>query len=634
MPVPLIPRAVLFGDPERLSPALAPSGRRIAFLAPSGGALNIWVATLGDQDARPVTADRDSGVHGFAWTSNDRYLVYLQDREGDEHTHLYRIDLTRGHTRDLTPGDRVQARIVGLDQRVPDHLLVGLNLRSTELHDVYRLHLASGELTLVAENQEFTRWIPDCDLRLRGAVANTPGGGSTIMVRDHEQAEWRPLYEVNPEDATTLRPLSFTTDGRSLLVLSSRDAAAARLLRLDLTGGGVEVLYEDPAGYDVVGVDLWPDTREPRLVIVQRQRDDIELLDSALADDIGRLQRICRGSLGLRGRDHADRVWLVQDNVDDGPAAYHTYDRHSSRSRFLFTHHPELERYTLARMEPFRLTARDGLTMHGYLTFPPGAARRALPTVLAVHGGPWTRDNWGFRAQPQWLANRGYLCVQVNFRGSTGYGKNFLNAGNREWGGRMQDDLIDAVRWVVGREFADPERVAIYGGSYGGYAALVGAAFTPEVFRCAVAVAAPSDLRTFVTSVPAYWKPALAHLHRRIGDPAVDADFLWSRSPLSRVDHIRIPILLAHGANDPRVRREESERIVADLRRRGVPCEYLLFPDEGHGFIKPRNRLAFYEAAERFLARHLGGRCEPASPDARPAETEGYVEATDGARLP
>ena len=264
-------------------------------------------------------------------------------------------------------------------------------------------------------------------------------------------------------------------------------------------------------------------------------------------------------------------------------------------------------------MEPFSFTARDGLTIHGYATFPPGADRRDLPMVLNVHGGPWARDAWGFDPEAQWLANRGYLCVQVNFRGSTGYGKAFVNAGDREWGGRMQDDLSDAVAYVTGQgggHLADPGRVAIYGGSYGGYAALAGAAFTPELFRCAVDIVGPSNLKTLIETIPPYWAPMIAQFHNRVGDPGKDADFLWSRSPLSRAADIAIPLLIAQGANDPRVKQAESEQIVAALENAGIDHEYLLFPDEGHGFAKPENRLRFYAAAERFLAHHLGGRAE------------------------
>jgi dipeptidyl aminopeptidase/acylaminoacyl peptidase len=396
-------------------------------------------------------------------------------------------------------------------------------------------------------------------------------------------------------------------------VVSSWGAQAGRLLRVRLADGDQRTVFADGAGYDVTGVHLDPVAREPRIAVVQRERRDLEVLDRGCAGDLAALRELCRGDISILGHDRRDRRWLVQDNTDDHPARYLLYDRVPRRARFLFSHLPELEPYPLARMEPFAVTVRDGVTVHGYLTFPPGAGRRALPAVLAVHGGPWSRDYWGFRAEPQWLANRGYLCVNVNFRGSTGYGRDFVDLGDREWGGTMQDDLTDVMRHLVRRGMADPNRLAILGASYGGYAALIGAAFTPGLFRCAIALAAPSDLRTFVGSIPPSWGLVAEELYRRVGHPVDDAEFLWSRSPLSRADRIRCPLLIAHGANDPRVSLRESRQLVEAVARRGVRHEFLRFPDEGHGLTRPANRLAFYAAAERFLAEHLGGRSAAAN---------------------
>jgi dipeptidyl aminopeptidase/acylaminoacyl peptidase len=393
-------------------------------------------------------------------------------------------------------------------------------------------------------------------------------------------------------------------------MVSSEGANAARLVRLGLAGGDRKVIYADPR-YDVESVVLHPDTREPELVTVVRDRAEIEAVDPALAEELARIRAVHPGDPAFLGRDHDDRTWLLAFTADDGPVAYYAWDRAEQRASFLFVHRPELERYQLAGMEPFSFTARDGLEVHGYLSFPPGASRSGLPTVLNVHGGPWYRDIWGFNPEVQWFANRGYLCVQVNFRGSTGYGKAFLNAGDREWGAAMHDDLVDAVNHVVERGFTDPARVAIYGGSYGGYAALVGATFTPDLFRCAVDLVGPSNLKTLIESIPPYWKPMVALFNTRVGNPETEVDFLWSRSPLSKVDQIRIPVLIAQGANDPRVKQAESEQIVTAMRDKGIAYEYLLFPDEGHGFAKPENRLRFYAVAERFLATHLGGRHEP-----------------------
>ena len=607
----LIPRSVLFGNPTRLSPAISPDGGRLAYIAPVDGILNVWVGTLGGDDFRPVTDDRDRGIRFFSWAQDNRHLLYIQDRGGDEDWHAYATDLAAGGTRDLTPFDGIQARLLAMDKDFPDTLLLGMNRRTPELHDVYRLDLPSGEMTVVAENPGYADWVADRRLQVRGALQPTPDGGMLMLVRDTQEDAWRTIHAVGLEDALTTTPVGFTADGASLLMISSHDANTGRLVRLGLNGGAGEVLFEDPE-YDAVGVVTDPDTREPDLVTVLRDRAEVVVLNPRLATDVERVRSLHPGDLGLISRDHTNQVWVVAFTADDGPISYYAYDRRTSEGTFLFTHRPELEHYALAKMEPFSFTARDGLTIHGYLTFPPGVERSGLPAVVNVHGGPWSRNAWGFNPEAQWLANRGYLCVQVNFRGSTGYGKRFVSAGDREWGARMHDDVVDAVHWVVDRRYVDPARVAIYGGSYGGYAALVGATFTPEVFRCAVDIVGPSNLKTLIESTPPYWKPLIAQFHARVGDPATEADFLWSRSPLSRVDQIRIPVLIAQGANDPRVKQAESEQIVAAMKEKGIPYEYLLFADEGHGFAKPENRLRFYAAAERFLAHHIGGRFEPA----------------------
>ncbi|WP_223183025.1 MULTISPECIES: S9 family peptidase [unclassified Streptomyces] len=623
---PLIPRSVLFGNPHRMSPALSPDGERLAFLAPAAsGVLNVHAGPWRERDFRPVTADAGRGVRAFAWSADGRHILYVQDRDGDENTHLYAVspDPDGPPARDLTPYEGVQARIVSLDPRRPDRLLVGLNLRDPAVHDAYRLDPETGSIELAARDEGFSRWVADGDLRVRGALRPHPDGSTSLLVRDVEGAPWRELLRAEPEDAPALRPFGFTGDGRHLLLLSSEGADTARLLRVDAVTGERKVLYADPV-HDVDGVGVHPRTGEAQFVLVRRARNDLEVLDPELEADFAALRAEAPGDLTVLGRDRADRHWLVQHNTDDAPAGYRVLHRagdgEPARAEYLFSHLPALEGQRLARVEPFRFTARDGLAVHGYLTFPPGAGRDRLPTVLCVHGGPWTRDQWGFRAEAQWLANRGYLCLQVNFRGSTGYGKEFTRAGDREWGGRMQDDLQDAVRHCVALGHTDPGRVAVYGGSYGGYAALAGAAFTPDAYRCAVAVAAPSSLLTFIESVPATWGPMAAMLRRRVGSPEAEPEFLRARSPLFAADRIRIPLLVGQGARDPRVRREESEQLVSALRRSGVPHEYLLFPDEGHGFVRPRNRMAFYAAAERFLAEHLGGRYEET------AGTEGGTE--------
>jgi dipeptidyl aminopeptidase/acylaminoacyl peptidase len=611
MTAPLVPRQVLFGNPERVSPRISADGTRLAWIAPDAGVLNVWVNAVGASldEAKAVTGDRDRGIRTFFWAHDNRHLLYIQDVGGDEDWHLFTVDLDGGTTRDVTPFEGVQARVEESDKRFPDTILVGLNVDNEQLHDVYRLDLPTGELEKIVENPGFIGFLADADFKVRAGLAPLPDGGMMVLVRESADDEWRPLLQWGQDDSLTTSPLAFTLDGAALWMVSSVGANAGRFVKLDIATGESTVIAEDPQ-YDVAGVRLHPDTREPQAVTFVRERTAYEVLDPDIAEDIEVLSAVDPGDLSLEGQDDADRTWLASYMNDDGPVRYYAYDRESKQATFLFEHRPALSQYELAKMEPFSYTGRDGLTVHGYLSFPPGQGRENLPVVLNVHGGPWARDVWGYNSEAQWLANRGYLCVQVNFRGSTGYGKDFVNAGDKEWGGRMHTDLLDAVDWVVEQGYADRSKVAIYGGSYGGYAALAGAAFTPDVFACAVDIVGPSNLKTLIESIPPYWAPMIAQFHTRVGNPETEEEWVWERSPLSKAGDIRIPLLIAQGANDPRVKQAESEQIVAALQEKGIDHEYMLFPDEGHGFAKPENRLKFYAAAERFLAKHLGGRYE------------------------
>jgi dipeptidyl aminopeptidase/acylaminoacyl peptidase len=616
----LIPRSVLFGNPERISPHISPDGTRMAWIAPRDGVLNVWVAPIRaagapegsgvDWDAAvAVTDDTDRGIRAYTWAKDGRHLLYVQDTGGDENWRLYDVDTETMERRDLTPFEGIQARIIATRKTHRDAVLVGLNRENPQLHDVYRLDLKTGELVKEIENPGYAGWLADEDMVVRGAISPLPDGGFDLLVRDGADAAWRTLLTIPADDAPASDVLAFAGDGKSLLAISSLGVNTGRLTRIDLASGDSQVLLEDPEA-DVTGAMLHPDTREPQIAVVLKDRTEYHVLDPAVEPDYQAIRALNPGDPGLAGRDEADATWLIAFTNDDGPVQYFAYDRASRTGTFLFTSRPELEAYELARMEPFSFTARDGLTVHGYVTFPPDGGRTGLPAVLNVHGGPQARDVWGWDPEAQWLANRGYLCIQVNYRGSTGYGKAFVTAGDREWGAKMHDDLLDAVAYVVAQGWADPAKVAIYGGSYGGYAALVGAAFTPEVFCCAVDIVGPSNLQTLLETIPPYWAPMKMQLYKRVGNPETDQEFLWSRSPLSRARDIRIPLLIAQGANDPRVKQAESEQIVAALKQAGIEHEYLLFPDEGHGFAKPQNRLKFYAAAERFLARYLGGRFE------------------------
>jgi dipeptidyl aminopeptidase/acylaminoacyl peptidase len=603
----LIPLELLFGNPNRAMPRLSPDGARLAFLAPDDGVLNVWLGPVGEDRFEPVTNDRDRGIRTYFWGHDGESILYLQDTGGDEDWHLFRVDLTTKETSDLTPFEHVQAQVLEYTKHHPTQLVLGLNRRDQRFHDAYLLDLNTGTMDLIAENSgDVIGWVADADLAVRGAMAARPDGGFDLRVRPTAESDWEVVLTWSADENLNSQPVAFSADGGTLYLLDSRFSNAARLVAHDLATGIDTVMAEDPT-YDVSAIEIDPDSREVQLVAFARARVEWQAIDSTLTRELNVLGRADDGDFAIVNRTDADDRWLVAFTRDEGPTAYYELDRDRHEVRFLFHDRPALAGYALTKMEPVTFTASDGLTIHGYLTRPTGGSSSPGPLVLNVHGGPWARDMWGYDAEAQWLANRGFGCLQVNYRGSTGYGKDFINAGDREWGGKMHRDLVDAVRWAVDEGVADPARVAIYGGSYGGYAALVGATFTPDLFACAVDIVGPSNLITFIQSIPEYWSTYLEVLYQRVGHPEKDEAFLVERSPLSRVDDIKIPMLIAQGANDPRVKQAESEQIVAAMSRKGIDHEYLLFEDEGHGFAKPENRLQFYRVAETFLAQHLNG---------------------------
>ncbi len=618
----LIPREVLFGNPTKVAPRISPDGTMMAFIAPVDNVLNVWVKTIGEDDERPVTKDTVRGIRRYFWAGDSQHIMYLQDVGGDENWRLYGVDLKSDEIKDYTPYDNVQVQIVDRNKHFPNELLVGMNKDNPRVHDVYHLNLESGDLKKVAKNPgNYAGWVTDTNLKVRGAVAALPDGGMQLLIRDTEKSKMKDVLTWSSEDALNSGPMGFTKDGKSLYMQDSRDYNASRLVKLDLATNEIEVIAEDPQ-YDVGYIEMHPDEHTVQAVSFVRARNEWTVLDDAIKDDFAAIRKIDTGDFWVSGRDNADDTWLIGFDKDDGPVYYYAYDRETKKATFLFVHRPELNDYRLAKMEPVVVTARDGLTLHGYMTFPIGKGRKNLPVVLNVHGGPWARDMWGYSSEAQWFANRGYACLQINFRGSTGYGKDFVNAGDREWGAKMHDDLIDAVNWAIDEGYADPEKVAIYGGSYGGYAALVGATFTPDVFCCAVDIVGPSNLNTLIESIPPYWSTFLATLKKRVGDPETEREYLNSISPLFKADQIKIPMLIAQGANDPRVKQAEAEQIVAAMEANSVDYEYMLFPDEGHGFARPENRIKFYAGAEKFLAKHMGGRFETMASDSSEVTAE------------
>lgn len=604
---PLIPRAVLFGNPEKAGPQISPDGRLLAYLAPDGGFLNVWVRTTGKADDRAVTSDRKRGIRNFFWQPDSRHVIYLQDEAGDENWHAYQTNVETKQTRDLTPFKGVQAQIVSVDPRFPDEMLVAVNDRDKRLHDVYRVDLKTGKAALDTQNPgDVAGWTADNRMQVRVAQVFLPDGGNEVRIRDDARSPWRTLTKWGADESFG-GVAGFSPDDKKVWLVSSVGANAARLVEFDLATGKETVVAEDKQ-YDVNNMMIHPRTRRLEAVEFVRARSEWQPIDPAVRADFDALRKVRDADFFVSSRTLDDKTWIVSFVEDDGPVYYYAYDRPSKRATLLFSNRPQLEKYKLAPMRPVSFTASDGMTIYGYLTLPVGVAHKNLPFVLNVHGGPWGRDTWGLDTEAQWLANRGYGVLQVNFRGSTGYGKAYLNAGDREWAGKMHQDLVDAKHWAVKQGYADPKRVAIYGGSYGGYATLVGLTFTPEEFAAGVDIVGPSNLNTLLASIPPYWAPIKALFNKRMGD---DAEFLNARSPLFRADKITKPLLIAQGANDPRVKQAESDQIVAAMRKANIPVEYVLYTDEGHGFARPENRLHFYALAEQFLAKHLGGRAEP-----------------------
>ncbi|MEG4987064.1 S9 family peptidase [Microcoleus sp. BR0-C5] len=607
---PLIEREILFGNPEKTSPKLSPDGKYIAYIAPDEhNVLQVQLRTVGQSDDRQLTADKKRGIRIFFWTYSGEELIYQQDIDGDEKWHLFSVNIQSNLVRDLTPFQGVRSHLIALDRNFPNEILVGMNIGDRRKHDVYRINLKNGAVEFDTDNPgNIVGWTVDAQFQVRAATATTADGGSELVFRETADKSWESLRSWGPDEEGGA--VMFSENGKILYIMGNHDANAKRLIALDLETKQETDVASDPE-YDVGGIVVHPTKREIQAVSFYKDKQEWQILDQSIAEDFEDLGKFRPGEFDLTSRNLADTTWLIAYRTDDGPVYYYVYDRTSKTFTFLFSNQPKLEGLPLSSMEPISYTARDGLTIHGYLTKPVGVAT-PVPAVLLVHGGPWARDTWGYNPQAQWLANRGYAVLQINFRGSTGYGKAFLNAGNREWAAKMHDDLLDGVNWLVETGIALQDKIAIMGGSYGGYAALVGLTFSPDVFACAVDIVGPSNLITLLQTIPPYWEPRKASLYHRVGNLETEPEFLKSISPLSFVYRIQKPLLIAQGANDPRVKEAESEQIVNAMKQAGKPVEYVLYTDEGHGFARPENRLHFFAIAEEFLAKYLGGRFEPA----------------------
>ncbi len=618
----LIPRSVLFGNPDTATPTVSPDGTRIAYLAPRGGVMNVWVAARDEFDkAVPVTNDTERGIRMYSWTHTGTHVVYLQDRKGDENWHVYAVDVETHEARDLTPFEGVHAHIQHVSPRFPGEILVAMNDRDPSLHDVYRVAIKTGERELLQRNDGMTGFITDDEYAVRFASRMTADGGSEILA-PKGLGDWDVFLRVGKDDALTTDLVGFDKSGDRVYLLDSRGRDTSALTIMNLATQEQTLLCDSDRA-DIDGVIVHPTEKTVQAASYTFDRKAWIVLDDSIRDDLAVLSDLCAGEISIMSRSLDDGFWTVAYVVDDGPTRYYLYDRTAKSARFLCSNRKDLETQPLVPMFTAVIKARDGLDLVAYITLPGAAAsgddrssipspEEPLPTILLVHGGPWARDSWGFNPMHQWLANRGYAVISVNFRSSTGFGKAFINAGNKEWGAAMHRDLLDTVEWAVNAGIADRDKVSIMGGSYGGYATLAALTLTPDVFACGVDIVGPSNLITLLESVPEYWKPMLELLTARVGDHRTEEGraFLESCSPLTYADRIVRPLLIGQGANDPRVKRAESDQIVDAMTKKGIPVTYVIYPDEGHGFARPENRLSFFAIAEGFLSKTLGGRFE------------------------
>jgi len=647
----VIPREVLFGNPVRSMARLSPDGHHIAFLAPVDGVMNVYVGPSEDLDkAKPVTAEKTRGIRSYTWAYTNQHILYTQDIGGDEQWKIYCVDLGAegaGAVRDLTPIDEINgpdgkpivvpsgnklrptAQIQEVSRKFPDEILIGLNNRDPSLHDLHRLNIRTGEMKFVRQNEGFLGFVTDEDYNVRFAIRPSGDGSMAMLRASDDGTSFEPFLEIPAADVDNFSPLHFDASGKILYVRDASGRDTSAIFAMDSKTAARQLIA---ARDNCDAGDMLVHPTENRVQAVEFTYDKLKwsLMGYELSKDFEYLKQKVdhESALTVTSRSLDDRYWTVAFIPDNASPAVYLYDRGpgdgKKSHRLLFKTQPALDEYKLTKMHPVIIDARDGLKLVSYLSLPPGTDTdndgrpdAAVPLVLNVHGGPTARDNWGYTPEHQWLANRGYAVLSVNYRGSTGFGKKFIAAGNMEWAGKMHDDLIDAVNWAVEQRIADPAKVAIYGGSYGGYATLVGLTFTPDTFCCGVDIVGPSNLETLLNSIPPHWAPYLDVLVKKTGDHRTEEGraFLKARSPITFVDRIKKPLLIAQGANDQRVKQAEADQIVQAMNQKKIPVTYVLYPDEGHGFARPQNRMSFYSVAEHFLAANLGGRTEPIGDD-------------------
>jgi len=618
---PLIDRELIFGNPEITAAQVSPDGKYISFLKPWKDTRNIWVKGVDEpfSAARLLTTESKRPIPAYFWSRDGKYILYVKDNDGDENFNVFAVDPSARPasgadappSRDMTGLKRVQVMIVDVPKNNPGTIYIGLNDRDKAWHDLYALNLASGEKTLLRKNTDrIDAWVFDLQGHLRLAERSAENGDTEIFRVDSEK--FTKIYSCTVFE--TCHPIRFRKDGKYAYMETNKgpEVDLTSLVLLDPENGKTDMVESDPQRKVDFAAAVFSEATD-ELVLTAYNEDHIRryFKDKSFEADFKWLAgKLAGKDFGLASRTLDEQKWLVTAFSDTEPGETYLFDRKAHTLKLQYRVREKLPREDLAEMKPVRYKSSDGLEIPAYLTLPKGVSAKNLPVLMIPHGGPWARNAWGYNPLAQFFANRGYAVLMPNFRGSTGYGKKFLDAGNQEWGRKMQDDVTWGVKYLVAQGIADPKRVGITGGSYGGYATLAGVAFTPDVYAAAVDIVGPSNLITLLDAMPPYWESIRKMIYMRVADPNTPEGKAWlvERSPLNSADKIRTPLLVAQGANDPRVNRREAEQIVVALRDRGFPVEYLLAPDEGHGFARPVNNMALYMAAEKFLAAHLGGR--------------------------
>ena len=616
---PLILRSALFGNPVKFGALLSPDGKWVSWIAPVNGLLNVWVAPSDKPEVgKAITASTDHPISTHFWSSDSNQILFIKDNGGDENFHLYGVDIITGKQQDYTPFANVSIKVIGVSSKRQNELLVGINDRDPRWHDVYLLNIKTGKRKLLLKGDGFINFQSDDDLQLRlVGRPNVVGGVDYFHIKGGVVAD-KSFLSTSLEDSGT-SPLGFTSDGRTLYWIDSRDRDTAALFAEDTATGQRKLIGQDSRA-DLSGTLRHPVSGEVQAFSVNYLKDEWHFIDKRLKDDFDWLEKHLDKDFFVVSRTRADDKWIVGVDLLSKVSGTYLYNRQTKHLRTLYVARPELLGVPLMPMLTAEIKARDGLILPSYLTLPKGSdingdgkADKRVPMVLLVHGGPWLRDVYGYDAHHQWLANRGYAVLSVNFRASSGFGKKFLTAGNKQWGLAMHTDLLDAVEWAVKQGITSADKVAIMGGSYGGYATLAALAFTPTAFSCGVAIVGPSNLETLLATIPPYWEAGKKQMYSRMGDPTTieGREILRAASPLYKANQIIRPLLIGQGANDPRVKQAESDQIVAAMQTKNIPVTYVLYPDEGHGFEKPNNRISFNAIAEAFLGNCLGGRVEP-----------------------